>query len=158
MKRIYLAGGCFWGMQRFLDSARGVTKTTVGYANGQGDNPTYNEVKTGATGYAETVMVEYDDMALPLRALIRRFLEVIDPFSLNKQGEDEGTQYRTGIYVTNEEDMAVVEEEISKVEKESGRKCQVEVAQLHAFWAAEEYHQKYLEKNPRGYCHIKVKF
>lgn len=158
MKRIYLAGGCFWGMQRFLDSAAGVRRTEVGYANGRKDNPTYQEVKTGTTGFAEAVLVEYDQETLPLRALLHRFLEVIDPFSLNRQGEDEGEQYRTGIYAESEADLAVAMNEIRRLEEESGRKCLVEVLPLVNFWTAEEYHQKYLEKNPTGYCHIRVKF
>lgn len=158
MKRIYLAGGCFWGMQRFLDSAAGVRRTEVGYANGCKDNPTYQEVKTGTTGFAEAVLVEYDQETLPLRALLHRFLEVIDPFSLNRQGEDEGEQYRTGIYAESEADLAVAMNEIRRLEEESERKCLVEVLPLVNFWTAEEYHQKYLEKNPTGYCHIRVKF
>lgn len=158
MKRIYLAGGCFWGMQRFLDSAAGVTRTEVGYANGRGDNPTYREVKSGTTGYAETVLVEYDETVLATDTLIRRFLEVIDPFSLNRQGEDEGEQYRTGIYTETPADLALAEAEVKRLEQESGRRCMVETLALVNFWTAEEYHQKYLEKNPTGYCHIRAKF
>ena len=158
MKRIYLAGGCFWGMQRFLDSAAGVRRTEVGYANGRKDNPTYQEVKTGTTGYAETVLVEYDETVLSTVALLRRFLEVIDPFSLNRQGEDEGEQYRTGIYTEDPADLALAEAEVKRLEEESGRRCMVETLALVNFWTAEEYHQKYLEKHPTGYCHITVKF
>ena len=158
MKRIYLAGGCFWGMQRFLDGAEGVTKTEVGYANGRTDRPTYQEVKSQTTGYAETVKADYDERVLPTERLVRRFLEVIDPFAVNRQGEDEGEQYRTGIYFENEEDRRIAEEEVRKVEEASGRKCAVEVAPLSNYWTAEEYHQKYLEKHPNGYCHIFVKF
>ena len=158
MKTIYLAGGCFWGMQRFLDSAKGVVNTEVGYANGRTVAPTYEQVKHENTGHAETVKVEYDENVLTLTALLHRFLQVINPFSVNKQGEDEGEQYRTGIYFEDENDMLVAREEIALLEKESGKKCMVEVLPLSNFWRAEEYHQKYLEKNPNGYCHIFVSF
>ena len=158
MKTIYLAGGCFWGMQKFLDSADGVLHTEVGYANGMYDNPTYEQVKYEHTGHAETVKVVYDESKLTLTALLRRFLRVIDPFSVNKQGEDEGEQYRTGIYFESENDLAIALEEIALLERETGGKCAVEVLPLDNFWPAEEYHQKYLEKNPSGYCHISVKF
>ena len=158
MKRLYLAGGCFWGMQRFLDSANGVLKTEVGYANGHVEAPTYEQVKSHATGAAETVLVEYDEKILPQEKLIARFLQVIDPYSVNKQGEDEGDQYRTGVYFEDEADMIVAKKEIEKLEKASGKRCAVEVLPLASFWRAEEYHQKYLEKNPNGYCHIFTKF
>ena len=158
MNRIYLAGGCFWGMQRFLDSAPGVIKTTVGYANGKIDNPTYQQVKTQTTGFAETVAVDYDETVLLTNKLIKRFLEVIDPFSVNKQGEDQGDQYRTGIYFEKEKDEKIALDEIRLLENASRKKCAVEVMPIKNFWSAEEYHQKYLEKNPTGYCHILAKF
>ncbi len=158
MKTIYLAGGCFWGMQRFLDSAKGVMMTEVGYANGRTDNPTYAQVKHENTGHAETVKVVYDETILTEKALLHRFLQVIDPFSVNKQGEDEGEQYRTGIYFVDYNDMQIAKEEIALLEAESGKKCMVEVLPLSNFWRAEEYHQKYLVKNPDGYCHIFTKF
>ena len=154
MKTIYLAGGCFWGMQRFFDSAEGVVGTVVGYANGRRDNPTYEQVKHEHTGHAETVKVVYDETVLPLSALLRRFLQVIDPFSVNKQGEDEGEQYRTGVYFEDGNDRKTAEAEIAALEASSGRICAVEVLPLTDFWPAEEYHQKYLVKNPAGYCHL----
>ena len=158
MKTIYLAGGCFWGMQRFLDSAKGVKETAVGYANGRTKNPTYEQVKHENTGHAETVKVVYDENVLTEKALLHRFLQVIDPFSVNKQGEDEGEQYRTGIYFVDEGDLQIAKEEIALLEKETGKKCAVEVCPLENFYLAEEYHQKYLVKNPTGYCHIFTKF
>lgn len=158
MKTIYLAGGCFWGMQRFVDGAAGVVATEVGYANGRIENPTYKQVKTGETGYAETVKIEFDENVLTTKALISRFLQVIDPFSVNKQGEDEGEQYRTGVYFVDTEDGEIAKELIATLEKESGKKCAVEVRPLVNFWRAEEYHQKYLVKNPTGYCHIFTTF
>ena len=158
MKTIYLAGGCFWGMQRFLDSAKGVVSTEVGYANGRTVAPTYEQVKHENTGHAETVKVVFDENVLTEKALLHRFLQVINPFSVNKQGEDEGEQYRTGIYFEDENDMLVAKKEIAELEKESGKKCAVEVLPLKSFYRAEEYHQKYLVKNPNGYCHIFAKF
>ncbi|MBO4694851.1 MAG: peptide-methionine (S)-S-oxide reductase MsrA [Clostridia bacterium] len=158
MKTIYLAGGCFWGLQRFLDSAEGVLETEVGYANGKKDNPTYEQVKYEHTGHAETVKVVYDESILPLKYIIHRFLQVIDPYSVNKQGEDVGEQYRTGIYFENNEDMLIAKQEIGKLEKASNKHSAIEVLPLVNFWKAEEYHQKYLEKNPTGYCHIFQKF
>ncbi len=158
IKTIYLAGGCFWGVQRFIDGANGVKETVVGYANGNTENPTYEDVRYRGSGHAETCKVVFDGDVLPLSALIKRFLEVIDPFSVNRQGEDEGIQYRTGIYYTDKNDLSVIMTEIKNVEAENGKKCAVEVLPLYSFYSAEEYHQKYLVKNPTGYCHILEKF
>ncbi len=158
MKTIYLAGGCFWGVQHFIDSANGVKETVVGYANGNTENPSYEQVRYFGTGHAETCKVVYDETVLPLRSIIKRFLEVIDPFSVNKQGGDEGIQYRSGIYYVDNDDIPVINAEIEKVENREHRKCAVEVLPLANFYSAEEYHQKYLEKNPNGYCHILSKF
>ncbi|MBP5194162.1 MAG: peptide-methionine (S)-S-oxide reductase MsrA [Clostridia bacterium] len=158
MKTVYFAGGCFWGMQKFFDTAPGVIKTEVGYANGKTENPTYEDVKHHGAGHAETVKVTFDEDAIGLSALVRRFLQVIDPFSVNKQGEDEGVQYRTGIYSEYEDVLSVLKDEISLFERAAGKKCAVEILPLYNYYTAEEYHQKYLEKNPAGYCHIRVKF
>ena len=157
MKEIYLAGGCFWGMQKFLDGADGVIQTRVGYANGPFLHPAYSDVKRGS-GHAETCKVVFDESVLPLGELLARFLEVIDPFAVNKQGEDEGVQYRTGIYFVDPDDEAVARERIGALEARYGKKSAVEVMPLAGFSEAEEYHQKYLEKNPEGYCHIKCAF
>ena len=158
MKTIYLAGGCFWGVQHFIDGANGVIETVVGYANGSTENPTYEDVRYRQSGHAETCKVVFDESILPLNRLIARFLEVIDPFSVNKQGEDEGVQYRTGIYYTDGADLDVINACIAEVEKRYGKKCAVEALPLDSFYDAENYHQKYLEKNPSGYCHILEKF
>ena len=99
-REIYLAAGCFWGAEHYLKKINGVTMTEVGFANGRTENPTYKEVYTDTTGYAECVRVQYDDARLPLAFLLRLYLRAIDPTSLNRQGEDEGTRYRTGIYYT----------------------------------------------------------
>ena len=152
-KTIYLAGGCFWGCQKYFDLIPGVTETEVGYANGPTENPTYEQVKAHS-GHAETVRVQYDPEVLPLRTLLDAYFQVIDPTSVNKQGEDEGIQYRTGIYYTSLNDTAVIREALNDLAKQYKAPLAVEVLPLRCFYPAEEYHQKYLEKNPDGYCHI----
>ena len=155
-KTIYLAGGCFWGMQKFLDQFEGVLETTVGYANGEKSKPTYEEV-CNDSGHAETVKIIYDDRILPTEKLLEFFFMAIDPTSINRQGGDTGIQYRTGIYY--DEDSLL--EPITKVyQAEQGKydvPLAVEVKKLLNFYAAEDYHQKYLDKNPGGYCHISPK-
>ena len=153
-KTIYLAGGCFWGCQKYFDLIHGVVQTEVGYANGPTRHPTYQQVKAHL-GHAETVRVVYDDEKLTLAALLEAYFRVIDPTSVNKQGEDEGIQYRTGVYWVDEADRPVVEAALSALQARCDAPVQVEHEPLRAFDSAEEYHQKYLEKNPNGYCHIK---
>ncbi|MBQ6594325.1 MAG: peptide-methionine (S)-S-oxide reductase MsrA [Clostridia bacterium] len=153
-KIIYLAGGCFWGCQKYFDLQPGVLETTVGYANGPTENPSYQEVKHHS-GHAETVRIEYDADRLPLRALLEAFFRVIDPTSVNRQGEDEGIQYRTGIYYTDEGDLPVIREALDDLARGYDAPLAIELKALESFYPAEEYHQKYLEKNPNGYCHIR---
>ncbi len=129
-------------------------KTRVGYANGKTENPTYEDVKKRGSGHAETVRVEYDDGILPTEALLGYYFDVIDPFSVNRQGEDEGIQYRTGIYWEDESLIPAIRSVCDEVERKAGRPIAVERVPLRQFFDAEEYHQKYLEKNPGGYCHI----
>ena len=105
MSVIYLAGGCFWGVQKYFDQFEGIIKTTVGYANGRTENPKYEDVKAGKTGHVETVKIEYDESLRSLNQILDDYYKIIDPTSLNKQGEDEGISYRTGIYYTNESDL-----------------------------------------------------
>ena len=154
MKDIYFAGGCFWGTEHYFKQVRGVMSTAVGYANGNTDNPTYEQVYTDLTGYAETVHIVYDPEVVSLTLLLELFFRSIDPTSLNRQGEDCGTRYRTGIYYTSEEDTTTIKEVYSGIERIIGEPLMVEVEPLRNFYAAEEYHQDYLDKNPRGYCHI----
>lgn len=156
MKTIYFAGGCFWGVQRFFDQFKSVKETTVGYANGKTANPTYQEVKSQESGHSETVKVDYDEQEISLEKLIRYFYRVIDPTSLNKQGEDEGISYRTGIYYIDKSDLDTIEKVTQEVQKNYDEPIAVEVLPLENFYNAEEYHQKYLEKNPTGYCHINI--
>jgi methionine-S-sulfoxide reductase len=154
IKTIYLAGGCFWGAEKYLASIPGVTKTEVGYANGRTANPSYEDVCRKNTGHAETVKVEYDSAVLSLSGLLELFYLAIDPASLNRQGPDIGTQYRTGIYYTSEEDRPVIEASLAALQKGRPDPVVVEARALENYYAAEEYHQKYLDKNPGGYCHI----
>jgi len=153
VKTIYFAGGCFWGIQKFFDQFDGIISTTVGYANGEKKNPSYEEVCSDS-GHAETVKVVYDESVMSTMELLRLFFMVIDPTSVNRQGGDTGIQYRTGIYY---EDGSLLPE-ILDIMKEEQEKYDlpivVEVKTLWNFFTAEEYHQKYLDKNPGGYCHI----
>ncbi len=156
-KEIYLAGGCFWGTEHFIKLIDGVTETQVGYANGnrtEYDQPTYKQVCTDQTGYAETVKVVYDATKVQLPMLIDLFFKTIDPTSLNRQGEDVGSQYRTGIYYTDETNKSVIEAEVARLASQYTEPVVVEIAPLASFFDAEAYHQDYLDKNPQGYCHI----
>ena len=153
-KEIYLAGGCFWGTQHFFGCLSGVVHTEVGYANGKTGNPTYEQVKHENTGHAETVKVTYDPGKRTLADLLIQYYKVIDPVSVNRQGGDTGTQYRTGIYYTDSEEREVIEESLRELQKQYDQSLAVEALPLSNFYSAEEYHQKYLEKNPGGYCHI----
>lgn len=151
---IYLAGGCFWGTQHYFDCLPGVVSTEVGYANGKTAAPTYEQVKYDGTGHAETVKVIYDPARISLEELLEQYYKVIDPTSVNKQGEDEGVQYRTGIYYTAPADRTVAEASLAELQKRYDKPLAVELKPLEHFYTAEEYHQKYLVKNPAGYCHI----
>ncbi|MFB0920399.1 MAG: peptide-methionine (S)-S-oxide reductase MsrA [Oscillospiraceae bacterium] len=154
---IYLAGGCFWGTEHFLKQINGVIETQVGYANGQTESPTYEDVCRHGTGHAETVRVLYDKALAPLEFILGLYYKTIDATSLNRQGNDRGTQYRTGIYYTDESDLPIIKKSLEGLEKELNKTVTVELARLENFFPAEEYHQKYLDKNPGGYCHIEPK-
>ncbi len=153
-REIYLAGGCFWGVEKYLSQIIGVTKTEVGYANGQPKSPTYEEVCSGKTGHAETVRVVYNSELVSLEFILRLFYDVINPVSVNRQGNDCGPQYRTGIYYVSSSDREIVLASIRELQKKYERPIAIEVKLLDNYYPAEEYHQKYLEKNPAGYCHI----
>lgn len=154
MKEIYFAGGCFWGTEHFFKLIHGVTNTEVGFANGNTDHPTYKEVYTDTTGYAETVHVVYDEHIADLEFLLNMFFKAIDPTSLNRQGHDEGTRYRTGVYYTDESDLPVIRKVFAQQQALLSHPIVVEVEPLRNFYAAEDYHQDYLDKNPDGYCHL----
>lgn len=157
-KEIYLAGGCFWGLEKYLGNIPGVTATEVGYANGKTERPTYEEVCRHDTDHAETVRLTYDPAQISLMRLLSLFYRVIDPTSHNRQGNDVGRQYRTGIYYTDPEDLPVIQQSIDQLQKEHSKTIAIERRPLENYYSAEEYHQKYLEKTPGGYCHINPRF
>lgn len=154
LKEIHLAGGCFWGLEEYFSRIDGVEDVTVGYANGKSEQTNYNAL--ASTDHAETVHILYDKNKLSLRDILLYYFRVIDPTSLNKQGNDRGRQYRTGIYYQNEQDKMIIEEVIKEKEVALKEKLAVEVEPLAHYVLAEEYHQDYLKKNPHGYCHIDV--
>jgi len=153
MREIYLAGGCFWGVQQFLSYVRGVTGLQVGYANGPTAETTYQQVCQGS-GHAEAVRVTYDPSVITLPQLLDRFYGIIDPASVNRQGHDAGVQYRTGVWWTNDADAGVVRQSLRQLQAATHQPVAVESGPLANFCPAEDYHQDYLVKNPQGYCHI----
>lgn len=154
VKEIYFAGGCFWGTEHLFQQVRGVVGTEVGYANGKTKNPTYEEVVSHTTGFTETVKVKYDADQVDLKLLIELYFKSIDPTTLNRQGNDVGDNYRSGIYFTDKNTEATVKAEVEKLAKNYSKPVVVEVETLKNFYSAEDYHQDYLDKNPGGYCHI----
>lgn len=154
---IYLAGGCFWGLQKYFNQFEGVISTEVGYANGPDKAPSYEEV-CASSGHAETVKVVYDKDKIDLEKLLDYYFMVIDPVSVNRQGNDRGVQYRTGIFYTDEAQLPVIQTVYAREESRAGKKLAVIVEPLNNFFSAEEYHQKYLDKNPGGYCHISKEY
>ena len=154
IKDIYLAGGCFWGAEHFFRQIDGVVSTEVGFANGHTANPSYKEVYTDTNGSAATGHVRYDRGREGLGFLLKMFFKAIDPTSLNKQGEDEGTRYRTGIYYSDPADLETIRTVFAQEQAKYDKPLVVEVEALRNFYKAEEYHQDYLEKNPDGYCHL----
>ncbi len=156
MNTIYLAGGCFWGVEGYFKRIEGVKGTTCGYANGRTENPSYEDVCRHDTGHAETVKVDFDDEVISLEDLLIYYFRIIDPVSVNKQGNDVGTQYRTGIYYTDESQLPVIKAAIEREQRKYNEKIAVEVLPIENFYSAEEYHQDYLDKNPNGYCHINL--
>lgn len=153
-KEIYFAGGCFWGTEHFFKQVRGVVGTEVGYANGNVENPNYKLVITGTTNFAETVKVKYDPTIVSLDLLIDLYFKTIDPTTINRQGNDVGTQYRTGVYYTDETDLPLIQRHFDELAKTYKVPIRIELMPLKNFYTGEEYHQDYLDKNPGGYCHI----
>ena len=152
-KVLYFAGGCFWGMEKAFTLLDGVTATCTGYANGHTPAPRYEDICRNDTGYRETVRVTYDPAQAPTEILLKAFFLCIDPTVKDRQGEDTGTQYQTGVYYRDE----ALGEEVRRYFEEEKKKydCfEVELEPLKVFYEAEEYHQKYLDKMPNGYCHI----
>lgn len=157
MKEIYFAAGCFWGAQHFFAGVDGVKEAVAGYANGNGENPRYEEVYTDTTGFAETVRVRYDETRISLPQLTELYFTIIDPQSLNRQGGDIGTRYRTGVYYKEEAEKALIQPVFEAEAQRLGAPLAVELEPLRNFYLAEERHQDYLDKNPDGYCHVPLK-
>lgn len=157
LHEIYLAGGCFWGTEAYMKKLPGVVKTEVGYANSVVDEPSYEDVCSGGTRAAEAVRVVYDADKIPLSLLLKAYLRTIDPFSLNRQGNDRGTQYRTGIYWTDAEDESIARSALAELSRDSSQQPCVELLPLQSFHPAEGYHQDYLDKHPMGYCHVDLR-
>ena len=153
-KEIYLAGGCFWGTEKYFKNIKGVIQTEVGYANGNTERPTYKEVCDHNTGHAEAVKIVYDESQVSLSSILVLYYDVIDPVSINRQGGDVGSQYRTGIYFVEPQDEVIIKKSIEELQKKFNERIAIEVKTLLNYFKAEEYHQKYLDKNPNGYCHI----
>ena len=154
MKEIYLAGGCFWGVEEYISRIECVVDTEVGYANGRRENPSYEQVCTGTTGHTETTYVKFDEDLISLEELLSKFWHIIDPTVLNRQGPDRGSQYRTGIYYVDEDDKTVIYKTLEEQKQRYNEPIVTEIESLKSFFKAEEYHQDYLKKNPGGYCHI----
>lgn len=155
-QEIYLAGGCFWGVEAYFERINGVIDVTSGYANGTTKNPSYEDVIYKQTGHAETVHVKYDPEVIDLETLLLYYFKVINPTAINKQGNDIGSQYRTGIYYVKQDQVEVINKVIKNQQKNHTDKIVVEVLALDNYYLAEDYHQDYLEKNPSGYCHINL--
>lgn len=156
MSKIWLAGGCFWGVEAYFQQLKGVLDTTVGYGQGQTENPTYEQVCSGLTGHTEICEVVFDDAVLPLAKVLEHYFRIIDPTTLNRQGPDCGTQYRTGIYYADGAMAGTVADYVKAIQARYAKPVVVETGELTCFYPAEAYHQDYLRKNPRGYCHINL--
>lgn len=154
LRDIYFAGGCFWGVEEYFSRLPGVRDVTAGYANGATESPSYEEVCSGRTGYTETVHVRYNPEIIGLKTLAAQYFKIIDPLSVNRQGNDVGSQYRTGIYYAEEADRKILEAVMADEQEKYSRPLAVELQPLKRYYLAEEYHQDYLKKNPGGYCHI----
>ncbi|MGL5956485.1 MAG: peptide-methionine (S)-S-oxide reductase MsrA [Brevinema sp.] len=153
IKKIILAGGCFWGVEKFFSLIKGVISTETAYVNGDTDNPSYEQVCRGSN-HTEAVLVEYDANQVSLETLLDYYYQIIDPTSINKQGNDVGPQYRTGIYYEDPADKTVIRGSLEKLQQSYNQKIAIEVDAIKNYTRAESYHQHYLDKNPSGYCHI----
>lgn len=156
MQTIYLAGGCFWGIEAYFKKIQGITDTEVGYAGGDTKNPTYPQVCTGQTGHAETLELEFDETVISLQDILLHFERIHEPTSLNKQGNDIGSQYRSAIFYTSEDQRRIAFEWKEQAEGRYPDEIVTEISPLDTFYPAEDYHQDYLDKHPGGYCHINL--
>lgn len=156
-KRIVFGGGCFWGVEAYFKRLKGVLATSVGYANGNKPNPTYEELKAHIATHVEACEIIYDADIISLTTLLEHLFRFMDPFTINRQGHDVGLQYRSGIYYQDQEDLTVIQAFISEKQAQTKRKIVVEVLEEQGYYLAEEYHQDYLTKNPYGYCHVDLR-
>ena len=154
MKTIVVAGGCFWGIDAYMSKIDGIVETKVGYANGIKKNPSYEEVCSGKTGHAEACLLSYDEKMVSLEKILNKFWGIIDPTVTNRQGADVGSQYRSGIYYSDKNDLEIILKTKNKIQSKYEKSIVTEIKPLSCFYDAEDYHQKYLQKNPGGYCHI----
>ncbi len=157
MKKIVVAGGCFWGVEEYYRRLKGVVSTRVGYAQGIKNNPSYQEVCTGETQHAEVAEIEYDEKIISLEKVLEHLFRIVDPTSLNKQGGDKGTQYRVGVYPSDESEIKRIQDYYDLRQKDYASPLVMELELLRDFYDAEDYHQKYLIKNPSGYCHVNMR-
>jgi len=156
-EKIVLAGGCFWCTEAIFLGLKGVRSARPGYAGGSIENPTYEQVSTGETGHAESVKIEYDPRELKLKDLFTVFFATHDPTTLNRQGNDVGTQYRSAVFYTTDEQKEEVQKIIEKLKNEDGLEIVTEIKPLEKFWIAEDYHKKYYEKNKDApYCRMVI--
>jgi len=156
MKTIIVAGGCFWGVEAYMSKINGIIETKVGYANGKKQDPTYDEVCLGETGHAEACLITYNEAIISLEKILNKFWGIIDPTVLNMQGPDIGHQYRSGIYYNDKKDLEIILRTKNEVQSKYDKSIVTEILPLSCFYDAEDYHQKYLQKNPGGYCHINL--
>ncbi|MFA6800538.1 MAG: peptide-methionine (S)-S-oxide reductase MsrA [Acholeplasmataceae bacterium] len=154
MKHVVLAGGCFWGVEAYFKQLKGVITTSTGYIDGNKRNPTYDEVCQGNATHAEAVEISYDETVISLETLLEHFFRFVNPFSINRQGHDIGKQYRSGVYVDNVKDADLVDAYFDQYFKNDRSRVQTKIKLNLDYDLAEDYHQKYLDKNPGGYCHI----
>ncbi|MBU3187135.1 peptide-methionine (S)-S-oxide reductase MsrA [Clostridium estertheticum] len=154
MKTIVVAGGCFWGVDAYMSKIDGIVETKVGYANGIKKDPTYDQVCMGNTGHAEACLISYDEKVVSLEKILNKFWGIIDPTSINRQGADVGSQYRSGIYYSDKSDLDIILSTKDKIQSKYDKVIVTQIQPLSCFYDAEDYHQKYLQKNPGGYCHI----
>lgn len=156
MKKIWLAGGCFWGVEAYFMQLKGVITTRVGYGQGNTADPTYKQVCSGITGYTEVCELTYDEELLSLEKVLEHFFRIINPVTLNRQGPDEGSQYRSGVYYLDAGDREVIIDFIKDKQTIYKEPIVVEVEPVRNFHLAEDYHQEYLQKTPGGYCHVNL--
>jgi len=155
MKKIILAGGCFWGVEHYYSRLKGITYTQVGYTDGPTKNPTYQDVCTDS-GHVEAVLLHYDESVISLLKVLDHFFRIIDPTQFNKQGHDVGVQYRNAIFYFDQEDEAVIFDFLKQQQPHYKKPIKTYVKEANPFYPAEDYHQHYLVKNPSGYCHVNM--